>query len=41
MHVEHRTGGRRELLWIALIALIALFGIGTLLLLLVPGVLAG
>lgn len=38
MHVEHRTGGRRELLWIALIAL---FGIATLVLLLVPGVLAG
>lgn len=37
MHVEHRTGGRRELLWIALIAL---FGIATLVLLLVPGVLA-
>ncbi|MDH6278962.1 hypothetical protein M2284_004607 [Rhodococcus sp. LBL1] len=36
MHVEHRTGGRRELLWIALIAL---FGLATLVLLLVPGVL--
>ncbi len=37
MRVEHRTGGRRELLWIALIAL---FGIATLVLLLLPGVLA-
>jgi len=37
MHVEHRTGGRRELLWIALIAL---FGLATLALVIVPGVLA-
>ena len=38
MRVEPRPGGRRELLWIALIAL---FGLVTLVLLVVPGVLAG
>jgi len=37
MRVEHRTGERRELLWIALIALL---GIATLVLVLVPGMLA-
>ncbi len=37
MRVEHRTGGRRELVWIAVVAL---FGIATLLLLILPGVLA-
>lgn len=38
MRVEHRTGGRRELVWIGLVAL---FGIATLLLLILPGILAG
>lgn len=37
MRVEHRTGGRRELLWITLIAL---FGLATLVLLVLPGLLA-
>lgn len=37
MRVEHRTGGRRELLWIMLIAA---FGLATLALLILPGVLA-
>lgn len=36
MRVEHRTGGRRELLWIALVVL---FGLATLVLLVLPGVL--